>query len=169
MSVASTLSAAARDTSGANNPLVVAADRPALVMMRHGRTLLPAGPLDIEALAKFSPTRPIDVHLSQERHTGQHRLYWALLTVVAQNLDPSVFPDELHVWVKRNCGASILDHKTGENFDLVAASTAFEAMDQPGFHDFFERVVDLLVTRIIPGLSRESLRREAVALIGFAA
>lgn len=120
-------------------------------------------------VTKFSPTQPIQVRLTQERHAGQHRLYWAVLTVVAQNLEPAVLPEELHEWVKLNCGAAIFDRLTGEALALTPASIAFEAMDQSLFHDFFQRVVDLLVTRILPGLSKETLTREASALMGFAA
>lgn len=149
--------------------LVMAAERPPLVVYRRGGFLAPATPMDGDMLAKFSPTAPITVRLTQERHGGQHRLYFALLGKVCENLDTAATAEELHEWVKTNTRVIFTDRVTGELFETGPASVAFEAMDQPAFHDFFRRVIDLLVSRIIPGLDKQALRQEAAALLGFAA
>ena len=42
----------------------------------------------------------------------------------------------------------------------IPKSIAFHAMDQAEFEAFYERVIDVVVSEIIPGLSREDLKRE---------
>jgi len=144
-------------------------DRPPIQCAKRGLALYPCSDFDAEIVRALSPTLPVFLHPSQARHPGQHRLYWSLLTLVGQNTEPAVTADELHAWVKPRCGVEITDQLTGEVTELAPSSIAFDAMEQPEFQTFLQRVIDLLTTRIIPGLDRADLTREASAMLGYAA
>lgn len=167
MGLPATVSVGAREVGGPNKPPAAGSDRPPITVMRRGLLLAPASALDEALVAAYSPTAPLLLWPAQERHSGQHRLYFGLLGKVAENMPGDVSPEELHLWVKDNAGAVIVDQTTQELFRIAPASVAFEAMEQPDFTRFFRRVVDLMVTRILPGLDRATLTREASAMLGF--
>ena len=48
----------------------------------------------------------------------------------------------------------------------VPRSISFARMDQETFDRFWDRVVDLVVTRLLPGVTREDLEREFAEVVG---
>lgn len=110
--------------------------------------------------------KPLKVTITQARSLPQHRLYWAMIALVVDNLATPVSKDALHKWVKIRCGCvELIPLKSGE-IDQVDGSIAFDEMDQLAFNAFFERAADLLCEHIIPGLGKASLVRQAHEMLG---
>lgn len=96
-----------------------------------------------------------------------HRRYWKLLSVVRENSDQFESVELLHDYVKLRTGhcTPIANKQTGEIF-LVPRSISFSEMDQTQFDDFWQRVVKLVCTEIIPGLDESALVYEVERLVG---
>lgn len=144
-------------------------ERPPIFMQRRGSFLAPAAPMDGEALEAFPTGKNLRVAITQPRSIKQHRLYFAMLNLVAENMATEVTSDALHEWVKLRCGVSVAIPLKSGAVDLVAGSIAFDKMDQDQFNRFFERAATLIVTHLIPGLGKPALIREANLMLGVAA
>jgi hypothetical protein len=144
-------------------------EKPPIRMMRRGTFLVPAAPMDGDRLAELPTGKALNVRVTQPRSIGQHRLYWSMLTLVCENLDQPITPDDLHEWVKVKLGVTVAVKQRNGQTVYVPGSIAFDKMEQGEFRSFFDRAKALLVDQIIPGLSNEALEREARALLGEAA
>lgn len=137
------------------------------MVVRRGSFLAPLTPFDSEQLERFAPGKPIKAKLTQPRSVPHHRLYWAMLAKVCENLD-NIPTETLHEVVKLRCGyATTVRTKSGPV--TVPGSIAFEKMTQPEFREFFERAVAFVCEQIIPGLGRDRLKREVAEMLGEAA
>lgn len=141
-------------------------ERPVILMQRRGTFLVPEAPMDSEALSRYPSGARLRVTVTQPRSIQQHRLYWAMLALVVDNLDQPVTAEALHEWVKLKLGhVSQIKLRSGEIVE-VPASVAFDKMDQAAFRDFFDRAVTLLTEHVIPGLRKADLEREARLMLG---
>ena len=141
-------------------------ERPPIMCERRGAFLVPCAPMDSDALMRFPTAKRLSVRVTQPRSVPQHRLYWSMLTLVADNLDQPINADDLHEWLKLKLGyARPVRQRNGE-IVYVARSIAFDTMEQPEFREFFDRAVTVLIEHIIPGLKVADLEREARAMLG---
>lgn len=134
---------------------------------RFGPALYGADGLAEADIRALPSNMPIKVTLTRARSLPQHRLYFAMLELVVDNLSIETTKDTLHGWVKLHCGVvELVPLKNGE-VDQVPGSIAFDKMDQGEFNTFFERAAVLLCERIIPGLGKADLIRQAHEMLGW--
>jgi hypothetical protein len=145
-------------------------ERPPIMVQRRGDFLLPEAPMDGEALRELPAGKALAITVRQPRRSSrQNRLYRALLTIVAENLDQEVGPDALHEWMKLKLGlATPVQQRNGEVV-WVAKSVAFDKMEHGEFTGYFNRAKALITEHLIPGLNSAALEREARAMLGEAA
>lgn len=143
----------------------MADERPPILMFRRGSQLHPVGALDTESVMRLPAGKPLRVKVTLARNIPQHRLYWAMLQLVCDNLDQPVQREALHEWIKLKLGYSV-EIKAKSGTVLVPSSIAFDKMDQPTFQAFFREAVDLVATQIIPGVGKPALEAEARAMLG---
>lgn len=140
-------------------------EKPPIFMYRRGTMLHPQGALDSETVMNLPAGKPLRVRITNPRNVPQHRLYWAMLALVCDNLDQPLQPEALHAWIKIRLGYSItIPTKSG--VEVVPGSIAFDKMGQPEFQAFFRQAVDLVAGQIIPGISKPKLEAEARAMLG---
>lgn len=144
-------------------------ERPPILMVRRGSFLAPLAPADSAALEKLPAGKRLKVKVTQPRSLLQHRLYFTMLDLVADNLDQDVTGDHLHEWMKLKVGCCKPVKQRNGEIVWVPGSIAFEKMGQPEFQAFFDKAKRLLVEHIIPGLRSEDLEREARLMLGEAA
>lgn len=141
-------------------------ERPPIACERRGSFLVPCAPMDSDQLMRFPTAKRLSVRVTQPRSVPQHRLYWSMLTLVADNLDQPITADDLHEWLKLKLGyARPVRQRNGE-IVYVARSIAFDKMEQAEFREFFDKAVSMLIEHIIPGLKVADLEREARAMLG---
>jgi hypothetical protein len=134
-------------------------------MKRDGDALKPCSNMDAEALREFASGKTVRVRVTQPRNVGQHRLYWAALKLVHDNLDDPPSIDKLHEAVKVRLGyCSVIRFKDGSEVTM-ADSIAFDAMPQDVFKGFFDAFKRLVTEVIIPGMDSDTLEAEAKALL----
>ncbi len=130
-----------------------------------GRTRLLA-PSDRESeilLGGYKVGDIVRAQISKPRNPKHHRKYWALLNLVhegtaVQDLYPTT--DKLHQAIKGALGYYSEVKLPGGKVFQVVDSIAYESMDQQAFEAFYNKVVDVIVTQIVPNLDREDLVRE---------
>lgn len=141
------------------------AERPYLLMLRRGDMLVPVAPLDSDRVRELPAGKPLKIVATQPRSVPQHRLYWAMLQLVHDNLDNAPPIEVLHEVVKVRLGYTItVPTKSGPV--TIPGSIAFDAMDQAEFRGFLEAFKTMVAKEIIPGIGKASFEREAKAILG---
>jgi hypothetical protein len=111
------------------------------------------------------------VEVKKPRNVQHHRLYWALVGLVHDNLDHELYktPEALSEAIKVAAGICTRFELPSGEVGFIAGSIAFHNMDQTTFAAFYERVCDLVAKHFLPGVNTDDLRREVSMMIGAAA
>lgn len=113
----------------------------------------------------------VEIEVKTRRRIKHHRLYWALISKVWENIDHDDFPtpENLSDTVKLCVGVREQLILPDGSFSFKPGSIAFHKMDQTEFNTFYDRVCDLLARRFLPGVTNEQLKHEVELMIGVAA
>jgi hypothetical protein len=132
---------------------------PAILVRRQGAALVGYADMDVELITRLDASAEIQIAVTNHRNVARHRLYWAVLTIVAQNLPMPMRPERLHGAVKLMLGVSVLVSLPGQDF-IIPGSIAFDSMGEPEFRDFLDRFLDLIGERLLPGVDLAALESE---------
>lgn len=139
-----------------------------LVFAKQLGSLRPVDPAGEEALRKIGNGQLVQVEIKRPRNLAHHRKFWALMSLVHDNLDHDRYPtvEDLVAAVKLLTGHRRLIELPGGEHCFIPDSIAFRNLDQAGFEQFYDRVLDLIAKRFLPGVTSEELRAEVENLIG---
>jgi hypothetical protein len=113
-------------------------EKPPLYIHRRGTFLAPWAPLDELAIAELPPGAKLRAKITQPRNAGRLRLYWSLLSLVAENMEHPPPRETMHAAIKMRLGLTTpVRFKNGETVD-VPRSIAFDAMTEAEFAGFFD-------------------------------
>jgi hypothetical protein len=119
-----------------------------------------ANAIAVEALERIPAGQEIKAEITRPRNLRHHRKFFALLQVI--------FPHQQTYSTMRafraaltcaagHCEVALLpDGRT----ILVPESISFGKLDQAAFEQFYERALDVVLTRILPGIDRDDVTRE---------
>lgn len=138
--------------------------------VRGGGALKPIDDAGREALLALTPGAPCMVEVTQPRNLRQHRLFFALLRKVHDNLPVEMaarYPtvETLRQAVQFACG--LFDECVaidGTRY-YKARSIAFDKMGQEEFGELFRQAVDVIVTYVIEDLDAQALLDEVEEMI----
>lgn len=134
---------------------------------KHLGALRPAD-ADAEAILRsISMGECVEVTIKRKRNPRHHRKLMALLNVVVENTDcrwPNI--DALKEDLKMATGLFEKRLSISGKAYFVPKSISFASMDQTEFSKWYDAAIDVIVTRIIPGLDRADLEREVMNMIG---
>lgn len=136
-----------------------------LFMRKVLNGLRPTDALGIEALARYSADEDVKVEITRPRNVRHHRKMYALLQ--------AIYPHQVvYATFKQFEGAIKCATGFGETVPLpdgrvmlFPESWSFANLDQAGFDEVYNRVVDLILTRILPGIDREDVDREVADIL----
>lgn len=135
-------------------------------MVRRGWFLVPASPIDSEALEAFPQGKRLKARITHPRNVQHHRLYWAALQLVRDNMDDPPPLDTLHDAIKVKLGYTrTMTFKDG-SVAVIPVSIAFDKFSQEQFREFFDAFARLVTDVLIPGLGSADLEREARLMLG---
>lgn len=99
--------------------------------------------------------------VTQPRNVDHHRKFFALLQAIMPHQELYLSTDDLLDGIKLALG-HVKESRNAETLEAVytPASINFGAMDQEAFETFYQKAVDLICRRIIPGLNDADLERE---------
>lgn len=130
--------------------------------------LRPADEVGEEVLRKLGQGELVTIEVKQPRNIRFHRLYWALVTLVWQNMDGDRYPtvDDLHAAIKIAAGLRTRIELPDGTVGFIPGSISFHKMDQTAFTAFYERVCDLIAKHFLPGVTNDDLRAEVETMTG---
>ena len=129
------------------------------------KTLTGLEPADGAELPRMKLGEVAKVKITRPRNGKHHRKFFALMNLVYQNQTYYDTLDDLIYAVKVATGHRRVYEKPDGTKFMVPRSIAFHNMDQAAFDLFYQRVLDLVCTKIIPGLDDGALKAEIEALV----
>lgn len=140
-----------------------------LLMSKQFSTLRPVDEAGEDALRKIKNGALVQVEVKQPRNVQHHRLYWALMSLIAENTDRYPDAETVSDAVKISVGLRTEIHLPDGTIGFIPGSIAFSKMDQTEFSAFFDRVCDAVAKYFLPGVTSADLKREVESMIGVAA
>lgn len=142
-----------------------------LFMQRQKGVLVPTDEAGMRVMAKIKQGAIVTVEVRQSRNIQHHRLYWALVHKVHENLPEDrarlyPTPGTLHEAIKVSVGLRTEFTMANGQVVFIPGSIAFEKFDQLQFSEFYDRVCTAIAKYFIPGIDEESLRAEVLEMIG---
>lgn len=138
---------------------------------KHLGALRPADQLADEAFAKIPSGQIVFVEVKRPRNVQHHRLFFALMNKVHENLDGNRYPtvDDLTAAIKIAAGHRTRIELPNGDVGFIPKSISFHKMGQDEFSAFYDKVCDLIAAHFLPGVEIEALRAEVEQMIGVAA
>lgn len=130
----------------------------------HLGSLVPADAEAQAALAKLKG-KTVLVEIRQARNPRQHRLYWALMSLIHEHQERYATVEQLSNMVK--CAVGWCDEIELKDGRVMATpkSISFANMKQADFDPFLNKVITLVCERILPGVQEEDLRRRIEEMV----
>lgn len=121
-----------------------------------------------DVLRKLSSRDVVMIEVKRPRNSKMHRLYWALVTLVWENMDGNRYPtpDDLHAAFKIAAGIRTRIELPNGEIGFIPGSIAFHKMDQAAFDAFYDRICDLVCKHFLPGVDNAELRAEVESMVG---
>ena len=127
-----------------------------LLVKEKGR-LVAADPISADAIASIPDRERVTATIRRPRNPAHHRKLWALLTVVFDAQTTFATTSDLLSAIKIATG--LFD--TGKTVDgmpwVQPGSIAFASMDQKSFEQWYDKAIEVVLTKILPSVDREDL------------
>lgn len=138
------------------------------LVSKHLNSLRPVDEGGEDALRKIGQGELVMVEVKRPRNLKHHRLYWALVSLVWQNMDGDRYPtaEDLHSAIKIAAGLRTMIQLPDGTVGFIPGSIAFHKMSQDDFAAFYDRVCDLVAKHFLPGVTVLELKNEVAAMIG---
>ena len=135
---------------------------------KHLGSLRPADSSGEDALRKIGNGEVVSIEVKRPRNVRHHRMFWALMTIVHENMDEARYPtvEDLVSAIKIAAGLRTRIVLPSGDVGFIPGSIAFHKMDQSQFSEFYDRVCDLIAKHFLPGVTSEQLRAEVETMTG---
>ena len=132
---------------------------------RRNKTLVPNGDDACVIVEGIPENGEVLVDVRTVRSVRQLRLFWSLMTLLAENVDHLVSKDDAAYQIKIDVGEVdwFVHRASGLKFGKPR-SLAFESMPQDRFNRFMERVLFVIERDYAPGCS-DDFKREMYARV----
>lgn len=136
-----------------------------LLMICEKNKLVAADPVGFESLEAMREGEYVTAKLTRTRNPGHHRKFFALLNIVYEAQERFATMEQLLNFVKIATGhCDVMEIIKGKPI-YVPRSISFAKMDQAAFEQFYNSVVKLIVTKILPGVDSDDLERQVLEII----
>jgi len=138
------------------------------LMVKRLGSLRPVDNAGEEALRKLANGKMVEVEIKRPRNVQFHRMYFALITLVWEQLDEERYPsvEDLHAAIKIAAGLRTRIELPDGTVGFIPGSIAFHRMDGTAFSAFYDKVCDLISRHFLPGVTNAELKAEVEAMIG---
>lgn len=121
-------------------------------------------------LRKLKQGQIVKIEITQSRNIKFHRLFWALISLVWENMEGDRYPtvEDLAAAIKICAGLRTRIELPNGEVGFIPGSIAFHKMDETEFSKFYDRVCDLIAKHFLPGVTSAQLRAEVETMIGIA-
>jgi hypothetical protein len=131
-----------------------------LLLIRQGQRLAAADPVSLEALESIREKETVTASIRRNRNPAHHRKLWALIAAVYPSQSQYATQQDLLNALKVATGY----FETGQTIEgipfMIPKSISFASMPQTPFEQWYDRVVDVIITRILPNVNRDELTEQ---------
>jgi hypothetical protein len=138
-----------------------------LYAKRHNNALHPTDKYSREALEKI--TGEVEIQVKQPRNIQFHRKFFAMLNVAFENRQAGEFGD-LDVFRKTllmQAGFYKIINAIGDKILIEAESISFANMDNQGFVEVYNKVLDIILNEYMPGIEKPEFEAEVEKILRF--
>ena len=129
-------------------------------------SLIPLDEAAEAALARIGAGDIVKVRgLVRPRNPDHHRLYWAMLNLVAGNTEKYEDAEQLHFLLKIDIGHWRPFVSDDGKVYYEPKPTDFASMGQDEFSIYYDKCVEVICERVIPGMDSEELRAEVLSMV----
>jgi hypothetical protein len=132
-----------------------------VLVRKEKGVLVPHAPHDDAMFERMQEDVVYRCQFARPRSGARHRLYRVILRIVVENTHLFATEDALHKTLLVSCGVVEPVITIEGEIIMYPSSTAFDAMKEEEFKAYFDAAMELITTRIIPGMDLEDLLREA--------
>lgn len=105
----------------------------------------------------------VAVEVSRPRNLQHHRLYWAMVSKIAESID--VEPENISDVLKLRTGHFVVVQTKSGPVHLPR-SISFAKMDQSQFREFFERCCRVITAEWLPHMTATQVQTEVLEMLG---
>jgi hypothetical protein len=128
-----------------------------VLLLREGSKLVAADPISYDAIQSIRAKERVTASIRRSRNPRHHAKLFALLQVVFENQKQCPTVHDLLNALKLATGL----FETGMTIDkvpyVVPQSIAFASMTQDRFEQWYDRAVEVILTKILPAANRKEL------------
>jgi hypothetical protein len=136
-----------------------------VLLNREGNRLVAIDAIDADAILSIKQGETVCATIRRPRNVKHHRKLWALLNVIFENQSRFATKHDLLSAMKIATGL----YDEGRTIDgipfIEPKSISFTSMDQADFEEWYARAVEVIVTKILPGASREDIEQEVMSIL----
>lgn len=137
-----------------------------LLLRAYLGSLRPTDEAGKDYVRKIKQDEVVRADIVRVRNPRQHRMYWALITLIHPQQDQWPTVESLSKAILCAIGhGEIVKSKSGICW-LKPKSIAWGNLGQDEFNEIFDRAIKLICEKILPGMSDDDLRREVLDMIG---
>ena len=139
-----------------------------ILLRKRPGSLWPADEVSENALKRIADKDVVICEIKRTRNIKFHRLYWALVGKVWDNVDHERYPtaDDLHAAIKIAVGLRTRIVLPDGTLGFIPGSIAFHKMTEDEFRLFYDRVCDMVAEYFLPGVTADELRNEVRLMVG---
>lgn len=136
-----------------------------LLLVREGNHLVPADSLSSEAVQSIKKGETVTAVVRRNRNPKHHRKLFALLKIVFDNQDTFATTHELLGALKMSTGL----FETGKTIEgipfAVPKSINFASMCQADFEEWYAKVVEVILKKILPNVNKFDLEDQVMEIL----
>lgn len=137
-----------------------------LIVRRELNRLVPVTAYDSELLSAIPLGKDLNAKLSAKRSLKQNQFYWCVLGKVVESHPFYMSSKAVHMAIKTRLGlVEEIKFHDGRMITVVS-STAFDVMDATEFRGVFDNAIEVILSEILPGITRQELLGEAEQMFG---
>lgn len=136
-----------------------------VLLQKKGKWLVPAEPQSDEVVAGIKDGEVVSCNIKRPRNINHHRLFFALMNEVYLNQSRYATMDHMLIAIKVAIGHYDEQNVNGRAV-VIPRSISFAKMDQNEFRNFYDKVVEMVVTKLLPNTTKEDLERRIMDIIG---
>jgi hypothetical protein len=136
-----------------------------MLLVREGNKLGAAEPTSLDAILAMKHGEVVTATIRRTRNGAHHRKFFALLKVVYDAQDRYATMEHLLDAIKIATGHYEIITITKGREVYKPKSIAFANMGQAAFEQFYDKVVQVVVTKILPNVDRADLEQQVLELL----
>lgn len=137
-----------------------------LLLIRDGNRLAAAEPISAEAIDAIGKNETVAAKITRSRNGKHHRKFFVLIGEVFKNQDRYPTMEHLLDAIKIGVGHYDTYQLTKTREVVRPRSISYAKMGQEGFEQFYNSVVNYIITKILPGTDKQDLESRVMEILG---